>query len=116
VRNNNNKPEMEPGLVQALANSTNGHRVMAAPLSGGTAWSASEFGKLVDLTAGKGTIAGGRSRRRSRHDDNADGCGSDWAYWPPIKEEDGVRPGGGASTLSAFDARPRAARFRFRFT
>jgi hypothetical protein len=31
------------------------------------------------------------SRRRSHHDDNADGCGSDWADWPPIKEEDEVR-------------------------
>jgi hypothetical protein len=64
---------------------------MAVILSVGITWSASESNKLVDLTAGKGTIAGSRSRRRSRHDNNADGCGNDWADWPPIKDEDEVR-------------------------
>jgi hypothetical protein len=50
---------------------------MAVILSVGITWSASESDKVIDLMAGEGTIAGGRSRRRSHHDDSAGGCGSD---------------------------------------
>jgi hypothetical protein len=53
----------------------NDQRAMAAPLSVGITWLASESRKLLGLTADEGTSAAGASRRRSRHDGSS-GSGS----------------------------------------